>query len=103
MLSTLLLLTTLAADPAAPATTLTKVDVYPTDVNLQSKRDGQSLVVMATYSNGVTRDVTSEAEFKIADGKICKIAEHHVYPTADGKTEITVGYHGRTMKLPVAV
>ena len=102
-LTTLILLTTLAAEPAAPVPTLTKVDVYPTDVALQSKRDRQSLVVMATYSNGVTKDVTAEAEYKIADGKICKVEKQFVYPTADGKTEITVGYQGRTMKLPVAV
>jgi hypothetical protein len=102
-LTTLILLTTLAAEPTAPVPTLTKFDVYPTDVALQSKRDRQSLVVMATYSNGVTKDVTAEAEYKIADGKICKVEKQFVYPTADGKTEITVGYQGRTMKLPVAV
>ena len=102
-LTTLILLTTLAAEPAAPVPTLTKVEVFPADVALQSKRDRQSLVVLATYSNGVTRDVTTEAEYKIADGKVCKIADQNVHPTADGKTEIAIGFQGRTMKLPVTV
>jgi hypothetical protein len=102
--STLYLLATLAgAEPATPVPTLAKVEVFPADVVLHSKRDSQSLVVMATYSNGVTKDVTAEAEYKIADAKICKVASQFVHPTGDGKTEITVGYQGRTMKLPVEV
>jgi hypothetical protein len=103
MTLTTLILAAFAAEPAAPVPTLTKVDVYPADVVLNSKRDQQSLVVMATYSNGVTKDVTKEAEFKIADGKICKVADQWVHPTGDGKTEITVAYQGRSMKLPVEV
>src|SRR6476469_6758456 len=99
-LATLLLMTALAAEPA-PAPTLTKVDVFPADAALVSKRDRQGLVVIATYSNGVTKDVTAEAEYKIADPKICKVENQTLVPTGDGKTEITVGYQGRSMKLPV--
>ena len=47
--------------------------VFPTDVNLSSARDRQSLVVRVTEANGVHRDVTGEAKFTIADAAKAKI------------------------------
>ena len=59
------------ADPApapAPDTTpaaLAKLDVYPADMNLSSSRDRQSIVVQATYADGITRDVTAQATIAV--------------------------------------
>ena len=40
---------------------LTDVKVYPPAVSLKTKQDRQSLVVQATYADGVTRDVSAQA------------------------------------------
>ena len=57
-----------AADPAArrPGRRRrrrldTRLEVFPPEVNLTTARDRQSLVVQATYADGITRDVTAEA------------------------------------------
>ncbi|HVJ83006.1 MAG TPA: DUF1549 and DUF1553 domain-containing protein [Planctomycetia bacterium] len=88
---------------AAPAPSLTKCDVFPGDVQLNAKQERQSLVVLASYSNGVTRDVSAEATYAVADPKIAAIDKQSVRPLADGKTELTVSFGGQTFKLPVAV
>ncbi len=38
-----------------------KIEVFPPDVELSTSRDSQRLVVMATRTDGVTLDVTSQA------------------------------------------
>jgi hypothetical protein len=96
-----LMLALISANPPAP--TLVSCEVYPSDVRLNSKRDRQSLVVKATMSNGVTKDATEEAKFVVADPKIAKFENFHVYPVGDGKTEITISYGGQSFKLPVEV
>src|SRR5262249_41626989 len=46
------------AAPAFAERTLAKVEVFPNSVALLHARDRQSVVVQATYSDGVTRDIT---------------------------------------------
>ena len=52
---------------------LSKVEVFPNDINLTTARDRQSVVVQATYTDGITRDVTGQAtltfEWKGGDGR----------------------------------
>jgi len=44
------------------AAALSKVEVFPPDVNLTTSRARQKFVVQATYADGITRDVTAEAK-----------------------------------------
>ena len=39
----------------------TRLEVFPPEINLTTARDRQSIVVQATYADGITRDVTDEA------------------------------------------
>src|SRR5690606_10198117 len=55
---------TAAVEESAP--TWTALAIYPPDVILESQRDRQQLVVMATRSDGVTVDVTGETELSLA-------------------------------------
>ena len=55
------------AAPAFAERTLAKVEVFPDSVALLHARDRQSMVVQATYSDGVTRDITAEAKFTFAN------------------------------------
>jgi hypothetical protein len=82
---------------------LVDVRVFPSDINLSSKIDTQSIVVQAVYSDSTTRDVTKQATFALADKSFAKIDKAVVSPIADGKTELEVKYEGRTLKLPVKV
>ena len=82
---------------------LTDLKVYPSDANLTTSRDRQSIVVQAIYADGITEDVSAKAKYTLADPKLAKFENHTLYPTADGKTEMAIEFGGRKLKLPVSV
>jgi hypothetical protein len=79
------------------------VAVYPPDVNLETARDQQSFVVQLTQPDGITRDVTAQAQVTFANPALVKLEGHTVLPVADGQTEMTVSFGGQTVKVPVKV
>jgi hypothetical protein len=85
------------------AQTPAKVAVYPPDVNLETARDRQSFVVQATYPDGLTRDVTAEAQISVANPALVKIDQFTCVPLADGQTELVVSFGGQTVKVPVKI
>ncbi len=93
-----------AAVPAhAVDVPLTTLNVYPTSVKLTTKRDRQSLIVQATYANGVTRDVTTEAKFSLSNDKSAILSGQTLTPKADGENELAVAFGGKTVKVSVEV
>ena len=88
---------------SAAAAPLQSVAVYPSDVRLLTARDRQSFVVQATYADGITRDVTSEATIALSDPAIAKLSGNVLTPAADGAGEMTVTFEGQTVKVPVTV
>ena len=92
------------ADSAAtPPTAGVTLAVYPPDVNLETARDRQSLAIQVTYPDGVTRDVTAQAEMTIANPALVARTGAVLSPLADGKTELAVAFAGQTVKVPVTV
>src|SRR5690606_3198582 len=88
---------------AAAEQPLTAVHVFPADVQLTTQRDRQSLVIQAEYADGITRDVTTEATWTLADESIARLDGPTLYPVADGATELSIAYGGHTLKVPVTV
>ena len=82
---------------------LTEVKIFPPAVNLRTKQARQSLVVQATYADGVTRDVTDEAAYSIGSPAVVTISEHVLRPVSDGKTDLRVAFGGRTLTAPITV
>lgn len=80
---------------------LVEIHVYPAQVQLTTVRDRQSIVVQAVYSDGITRDVTDKSEFKLASQGVVRRDKNYLYPVADGKTELTVTFGGKTKTAPV--
>ncbi|MDB5291619.1 MAG: hypothetical protein JWL69_2860, partial [Phycisphaerales bacterium] len=85
--------------PAAPA----PLEVFPSEINLNSAAGAQSLVARITRPDGVTQDVTAGATFEPADPKLAKMDGNIVRPLADGATELKVTYQGQTVSVPVKV
>ena len=79
------------------------VAVYPPDVNLETARDRQAFVVQLTQPDGLTRDVTEQAQVGFANPALVKLDKFTVLPVADGATEMTVTVAGQTLKVPVKV
>ncbi|MEC5129328.1 DUF1549 domain-containing protein [Verrucomicrobiales bacterium BCK34] len=83
---------------------MVKLEVFPPDVILEKKRDSQSMVVMATYDDDTTLDVTKNATFTFADPSLVKLkTRSHFTPVKDGQTELTVKVASMSAKAPVTV
>ena len=80
-----------------------KVAVYPPDINLETARDRQSFVVQLTQADGITRDVTAQAQIAFVNPALVKLDKFAVLPVADGTTEMSVTHSGQTVKVPVKV
>src|SRR3954465_15378683 len=88
---------------AAAQSPPTALEVYPPDINLETSRDRQSFVVQAWFADGLSRDVTAEAKVAVANPMMARLEGNVVYPIADGTTELSVEWGGKTVKLPVKV
>jgi hypothetical protein len=82
---------------------LTNLEVFPPAIQLTTARDRQSIVVQATFDDGITRDVTKEAALQLANSKLARRTGAIFYPVADGATTLTASYGGKTVALPVKV
>ncbi|MEX2215250.1 MAG: DUF1549 and DUF1553 domain-containing protein [Phycisphaeraceae bacterium] len=91
------------AAPAFADRQLVKVEVSPTDATLLHSRDRQSLVVQATYSDGVTQDVTDMAKYTFANPAFAKMDGNRVLPVADGATELKIEYMAHALTVAVTV
>jgi len=94
---------TLLTVVGAAAGDLSDLKVFPPDVNLTAKNDRQSVVVQAIYSDGVTRDVTTEATVAVADKALAKLDQNTLHPLADGKTTLDVKFGGRSVSVPLLI
>jgi len=52
------------------ANTLTNIAVFPPEVNIQTNRGMQRVLVQASFDDGITEDVTSKAKITISDPKV---------------------------------
>jgi hypothetical protein len=91
------------ASAQVPNISVAKLEVFPADVQLGTKRDRQSFVVMATKPDGVTVDVTKQSQITVANPAIARLDGHTLYPLADGATQMNIAFGGHTAALPVAV
>ncbi len=88
---------------AAQAANVTRIDVYPPDINLNTKLDFQRLIVVATRDDGVTLDVTTAAAVRLADPAPARLDGRTLYPVADGSTALEVEYQGFQASVAVTV
>ena len=93
-----------APAPAAPATRyLTKLDILPPQITLSTKQARQVVAVQATYSDGITEDVTSQAKPRLSNSAVARWEKNILLPVADGQCELIVEHAGRAVMAPVAV
>ncbi len=88
---------------ASEGSLLVALHVFPPDVELSTARDFQSLVVQAEYANGLTQDVTDQAQWQIADQSLVRREGNVLYPVADGQTEVLIQYGDRSVRVAVQV
>ncbi len=79
------------------------IAAYPPDVQLTTNRDFQSLIVQATYADGITRDVTAKSVMTVSDASLVRQDKNVLYPVKDGQCELKVEFEGKSLALPVVV
>ncbi len=98
--------------PAAPATTapaapvnrqLTRLEILPPQVTLSTRQSRQVVAVQATYSDGITEDVTAQAKPRLSNTGLARWEKNVLYPVADGECELIVEHGGRAVTAPVKV
>ncbi len=85
------------------AADVASLSVYPADVQLNTNRDRATFVVQAVASDGITRDVTEEAQISFANASLVRREGDRLFPVADGQTTMTVAHGGQTVTVPVTV
>ena len=87
----------------AVASELERIEVFPTELNLASKRSQAQLVITGWLKNGEARDLTRLAKFAIANEKVANHNGSIVTPVGNGETEISIQVGEHLAKLPVRV
>src|SRR5689334_3768955 len=100
---TAILLTWLAPAALSSEAALTDLRIYPAEVNLHTSRGRQMFVVQATYADGITRDVTTQAKATLASTGLAKLDGNILTPLDDGRTALTVEFGGKKASAPVHV
>ena len=88
--------------PDAPR--VTAIQVHPPTPLLQRRGDQQQLSVVATYSDGSTRDVTREAVFETSNFEVATVSKSGmVSAVRRGEAAALVRYEGNYAAAPVAI
>ncbi|MES2506908.1 MAG: DUF1549 domain-containing protein, partial [Verrucomicrobiota bacterium] len=92
------------AELNAKLPSMTKLEIFPDKFALETKRDFHQVVVMATFADATTRDVTKFSNLRVADAKIASLAGDVLQPVADaGATELMATLGSTTVKAPVSL
>ncbi|HXT60875.1 MAG TPA: DUF1549 domain-containing protein, partial [Pirellulales bacterium] len=102
-LAALLLALSAGVEMARADAAIAKIEVFPPDVNLNTARDRQRFVVVATRTDGVTLDVTAQAQVSLENPALAKLEASTLHPLADGATMLNVAFGGHAVKAPVTV
>ncbi len=97
------LLTLLVLTAAVSAQVPAEVSVFPPEINLFTSRAKQTFVVQTVQADGITRDVTAQAKVTPANPTLVRLDKNVIYPVADGASELTVEFAGKSVKVPVKV
>jgi hypothetical protein len=76
---------------------------FPAEIQLDSAKARQQMVVQVIEADGVTRDVTAQAVFKLTDQKVARLEHGSTLPLANGQTELKITFGGRRVVVPVVV
>ncbi len=77
--------------------------LFPATIELSGQNDSQGVVVQLVDDQGVTKDVTGSASFRVADPSIAKLTGPLLSPAKDGTTTIIAEHAGLKVEAPLVV
>jgi len=90
-------------NPDYTAQSLTKLEVYPATIQLDTSRAETQLVVTGLYAQGATRDLSRRAILRIHDPQVARIEDQRIIAVGNGETTLLVSAAGREVTVPVRV
>src|SRR5262249_14682684 len=93
----------LATSASAQEAAVETLRVFPPNVTLLTSKDRQLVVVQAVYSDGITRDVSGQANWTLANPALARRDGNTLWPAADGETQLTIEFGGKSLVVPVKV
>jgi hypothetical protein len=74
----------------------------PAMITLKGGDATQQLILTATLAGNRLQDLTGDVQYEVSNDKIARVtASGRVFPLASGKTDITIHYGDRQLKVPV--
>jgi hypothetical protein len=78
--------------------------VYPQAIQLDNARDPERVIAVVTREDGVTLDVTGQAQIALENPALATWGEDfRLHPAADGETNAVITYEGESVTVPVVV
>lgn len=77
--------------------------VYPPDVSLTGQADFQNVMVVAERADGVTLDVTAQAEWSLENEEFASLDGYRLRPKADGQSQLIARWEGLSSEATVSV
>lgn len=83
--------------------TLKSIEILPNQFTLETQRDYHQVMVLATFKDATTKDVTAFSNLHVADSKIARLDGSFLKPVADGSTEVVATLGGKSVRSVVTV
>ena len=87
----------------ARAAEWTELVVFPPHIKLHSAADFQHVIAVARRSDGITVDVTGEAQWQLEHGELARLQDYRLLPVADGQTVLSARWQGLQAQVAVEV
>jgi hypothetical protein len=88
---------------AAPARQVTGLSIFPPDIQVSTKRGKQVVVVQASYSDGITEDVSTKCNLRLENPALGRIDGQTILPVADGYSRVLANFGGVAAAAPLAM
>ena len=86
------------------AARVASVTIYPPTPTLQLRHDQQQLIVIATYADGTTRDVTREAVFETSNFEVATVSKQGLIKAVQrGEAAALVRFEGNYAAAPISI
>ncbi len=92
-----------ASVAAAPARQVTGLSIFPPDIQVSTKRGKQVVVVQASYSDGITEDVSTKCNLRLENPALGRIDGQTILPVADGNSRVLANFGGVAAAAPLAM
>ncbi|MEY4246229.1 MAG: hypothetical protein RLZZ245_3814 [Verrucomicrobiota bacterium] len=88
---------------APPDPNIASIEAFPKSISLETAADFHRVIIIATFRDGSTHDITSLSKFSLADDSVAGLTGNSLLPRKDGATSVQIHYRGLSANVPVTV